>query len=177
MYRGKYTSLGNAGGPELAWERDVSIWGRNTNMAGREGKKDYVLSCLFARGSWPSYLSQAHQLPRQALASANLPLSAVPTGKSSQLMCPRTLLWFLYLSNLFKRVCGGEREKNEYQHPGVVLRNEEERGCFHTSDANREGRVDREPACEQTWALLLCYFSPSKEDKSNGLQQIPGITK
>ena len=74
-------------------------------MAGRGGKKDDVLSCVFAQGSWSSYLGRAHQLPRQALASANLPPSAVPTRKASaQLTCPRTLLRFLYLSNLFKRV-------------------------------------------------------------------------
>ena len=42
-------------------------------MAGRGGKKDDVLSRLLARSSWAAYRSRAHQLPHQALVSANLP--------------------------------------------------------------------------------------------------------
>ena len=44
-------------------------------MAGRGGKKDDVLSRLLARSSWAAYRSRAHQLPHQALVSANLPPS------------------------------------------------------------------------------------------------------
>lgn len=103
---------------------------------------------------------------------------AISTGKASAKPGRPRVGWGSLIPAVYTNVCAEVRWENEYQHLGEVLRSkEEERGRSRAAAADPEGRAGWEPGCPQAAALFLCCFSPSKEDKSNGLQQIPGITK
>lgn len=140
---------GRSSTPQSVGEKDVGLGALPAGPGPHRPSHPQGSSSL---SSWVGNLP----LRQRALGSAALPLS-------QRVIQMRVWRW---------------EGKNECQHPGAVLRKEEEeRGCFCAFDADPEGRIGWEPGREQTGVLLLCYFSSSKEDKSNGLQQVPGITE